>query len=72
MTKKPKAPKKTRAPGGGRKAADGAKPTKMYQLRLEPAQHAKLLRIGGAPVLRKAIDDYPEPKKEPKHETDVC
>ena len=53
-------PKKTRAPGGGRKASDGAKPTKMYQLRLEAQQHQKLLRIGGAVFLRKKIDEEVE------------
>lgn len=53
-------PKKTRAPGGGRKALDGAKPTKMYQLRLEEKQLEKLKRIGGAVFLRKKIDEEPE------------
>ena len=55
--------KKTRAPGGGRKALDGAKPTKMYQLRLEEKQHAKLKRMGGAVFLRRKIEE--EVEKEP-------
>ena len=57
MTDKPKKP---RAPGGGRKAADGTKPTRHYQLRLDDAQHAKLLRIGGAVFLRKKINEEVE------------
>jgi hypothetical protein len=52
--------KKTRAPGGGRKAADGTKPTRYYQLRLDDAQHAKLLRIGGAVFLRRKITEEVE------------
>lgn len=60
MTDKTKQPKKTRAPGGGRKAADGAKPTKVYQLRLQEDQHAKLLRIGGSVFLRKKINEEVE------------
>jgi len=53
-------PKKTRAPGGGRKAADGVKPTRKFMLRVDDVQHAKLLRLGGAVFLRRKINEEVE------------
>lgn len=45
----------------GRKALDGAKPTKMMQIRLEPHQHEKLKRLGGSVWLRSRINEAKEP-----------
>jgi len=60
--KKPDAkPRGGRQPGAGRKAQDGAKPTKMMQIRLEPEQHAKVKRLGGSVWVRKQINEAKEP-----------
>lgn len=61
-TPKPKPPTHGGArEGAGRTAVDGAQPDTTYLIKLESAQKAKLLRLGGAAWIRGKIDKAREP-----------
>lgn len=51
-------------PGAGRKPrVAGAPATAPLSIKLSEAQKGKLKRLGGAPWVRRKIDDEPEPKE---------
>ncbi|GEM_PF-3501910 len=59
-------PKKTRAKGAGRKPLQPEDRAKSMSIRLTPAQHQKLLALGGIAWLREQIDktEVVVPKQE--------
>ncbi|MDB5957700.1 hypothetical protein [Ramlibacter sp.] len=57
----PPLPKGGPRPGSGRKPL-GEEPTVIVAIRMLPEQREKLQRLGGAPWLRKKIDQAKEPE----------
>lgn len=51
-------------PGGGRKPLGPGEQTVSFPVKMTETQRDKLKRLGGAPWVRRKIDDEPEPPKK--------